>query len=223
MSRDKPPRKTLQQASILASSLLLLMTSVSSACYFTVKVPLTGSGISDVPRNLSSDIRYLWIHHTNISILNLTAAGHYPMMCYLRVISSPVRTLITPDRPQTASMTAFWMETGQFPTPPNLGNVLEEQLKYLTFKGIDIVTIPDNYFENYPSLNSLSLTNNPISDLNAGNMAGLRNLQNLYLVNTHVSSLGGLHQWLPILKGLFAADSYVETLPASIWIYHGTN
>ena len=200
--------------SMLSNLLLALVPRASYACTQSVMVTLTGPTISDIPRNLAPDVGYLKLSNTNITILNLTATGDYPVMCRLEINSSPLTTIITPYPPQTVPLTDFHLAAGNFPTPPNLGIVLPGQLEYLVFKGIGVVTIPDNYFQNYTSLISLSLTNNPISDLNAKNMAGLRNLQKLYLVNTDVSSLAEIHTWLPYLKGIYVSRSEITALSA---------
>ena len=207
---------TAQCISILSSLLLVLMPSASYACDPSAMVTLTGSDISDIPENLVSNVSYLELSNTNISVLNLTAASNYPVMCRLQISSSPLTKIIIPYPPTSVALTVLYLAAGNFPTLPDLGIVLAGQLEYLVFNGVGLVTIPDNYFQNYTSLISLSLTNNPISDLSARNMAGLHNLQILYLVNTKVSSLVELHLWLPKLKGLYAARSDITTLPASM-------
>ena len=212
------PEHAIHRVFVMSNLLLVLMPSSPDACGFSAstKITRTGSHINDIPRDVSSDVNYLILTNTNISILNLTATGYYQAMCRLEIASSPVKTIITPHPPQTVALTTFRLATGNFPTPPDLGIILAEQLEYLIFKAIGIVAIPDNYFQHYTSLFSLSLTGNPISDLNAGNQAELRNLEILYLANSGINSLAGLNLWLPNLRDLRAAGSHIAALSASM-------
>ena len=196
--------------------LLVLMPSIPHACYTGIQIKLTGFQIVDIPRNMNSNVEGLHIYNTNISILNLTATGDYPAMCWLEIVSSPVKIIITPHPPQVVALKTFRLGAGNFPTAPDLGIVLAQQLKYLWFRGIGLVSIPDNYFKNFTSLVSLSLEQNPISNLNANNMVELRHLQTLNLANTHISPLPPLHLWLHNLKQLGVAHTNMTTLSASM-------
>ena len=200
---------------VLSNLLFVLMPSFPRACDLDIEIRLTGSQIVDIPRNMSSNVGRLHISNTNISILNLTATGDYPAICLLEIVSSPVKTIIIPYPPQTVALTNFRLASGNFPTPPDLGIVLAEQLQYLTFKDIGLVNIPDNYFANFTSLIGLSLNRNPLSDLNAGNMVGLRNLRILYIDNTYIRPLPPLHLWLPSLRLLSVTHTYITALSAS--------
>ena len=202
---------------LLASLVSALLPSTLHARNFTIKEVLNGSDINDIPRDMDENIRFLYIVNTNISVVNLTViGGDYPLMCRLRIATSPVRTIITPNPTQSIALTSFQLTSGIFPTPPDLGSVLAKQLTFLVFKDIGLKVIPENYFENFTSLIKLSLNNNPISDLNAGNMVGLRNLRILNIDKTHVSPLSPLHLWLPILRELCAAHLNITVLSTNM-------
>ena len=202
---------------LLTSLMLLLLPSTLHACNFTIKEVLNGSDINDIPRNLDEHIRFLYIVNTNISVLNLSViGGDYPLMCRLRITSSPVITIIIPNPTQNIALTSLQLASGNFPTPPDLGSMLARQLTFLVFKDIGLKVIPENYFENFTSLIRLSLNNNPIFDLNAGNMVGLRNLRSLNLDKTHISPLPPLHLWLPSLRELCAAHLNITVLSTNM-------
>ena len=179
----------------LSCLLLILVPSVRCVCGNNVAVDVTGFNITDISRNLGSDITYLNISSTNIHTLNLTVTFDYPQMCRLDISGSPVNGIITPSLPHTVALLSLRIFGGDFPIPPDLGDVLEGQMEYLAFSGNDLITIPDNYFENFTALISLSITNNLLSDLNAGNMAGLSHLRNIYLGHNRLNPLPPLHQW----------------------------
>ena len=196
---------TSQHNFMLSCIIAVLLPSVRCACTRNsdTEVEIAGSNIIDIPRSLGSHIKSLKLSSTGISTLDLTVAVDYPVMCDLEIVSSPVITVITPKPPQTVALTSFKLaSSGNFPTPPDLGPLLAGQLEYLSFNGIGITSIPDNYFENYTNLISLSLNDNPISDLNAGNIAGLRHLRSLYLSKAQLDPFPPLHIWLPNLQRL---------------------
>ena len=201
---------------VLSCLLLVLVPCFPHACNSSVAITLTGYQYDDIPRDIISNVGGLLISKTNISVLNLTVTGDYPVLCRLEIKSSPVKTIITPYPPQTVALTTFRLTSGNFPTPPDLGIVLAEQLEFLSFKGIGLISIPDNYFMNFTSLLSLSLKNNPISDLNAENMVGLRKLQNLYLDGTYINPLPSLHLWFSKLQLLSAARTDITVLSATM-------
>ena len=122
-------------------------------------------GINDIPRHLSYGVGFLSISNTNVSIVNLTATGDYPAVCGLEIDSSPVRTIVIPYPLQTVALTTFVLDSEYSSTLSNLVFVLAEQLRYLTFNVIRLVTIPDNYFRSYTRLITISPSSNPIFDL----------------------------------------------------------
>ena len=201
---------------ILCYLLLVLVPGTRCACADSDPVEVTGFNISDIPRNLRSDLKYLKISGTNIHTLNLTVAVEYPEMCRLDISTSPLDRVITPNPPHTLALYSLRLWGGYFPIIPDLGDVLERQIEYLTFSYMGIITIPDNYFENFTSLIAFSLTNNPISDLNAGNMAGLSHLKSIFLGNNQLNPLPLLHQWLPNLIRLHAPRNGISLLPVSV-------
>ena len=207
---------TAEHILILSCLCLVLVPSVRCSCSQSNAVEISGADITDIPRNLRSDVEVLSIYKTNIDILNLTAAADYPMLCRLDISSSPVRLIITLTRSQILALTRLRLAAGQFPTPPCLGSLLEEQLVMLSLNGIGIITIPGGYFQNYTSLTSLSLAGNPISDLNAANLAGLHDLQSFYLGNTQMNPMQLLHLWLPELRRLHVPKTGMTTLSATL-------
>ena len=207
---------TAEHILILSCICLVLVPSVRYSCSQSNVVEISGADITDIPRNLRSDVEVLSMSKTNIDTLNLTAAADYPILCRLEISSSPVKLIITPTISQTLALTRLRLAAGQFPTPPGLGRLLEGQLVMLSLNGIGIITIPDGYFQNYTSLTSLSLTGNPISDLNAANLAGLHDLQSFYLGNTQLNPMPLLHLWLPKLRRLHVPTTGITTLSATL-------
>ena len=203
----------------LSCLLLVLVPSIRCACMNNRAVKVTGLNISDIPRDLRSDLDYLIINKTNIHTLNLTVAVDYPEMCQLEISKSPLTRIILPSVPHTLPLLNLRIWGGHFPTLPDLGDVLEGQLERLIFSAVHTTTIPDNYFENFTNLISLSLGNNHLSALNAGNMAGLSNLQAIYLGNNQLNPLPPLHQWLPNLKRLSVKDIGISLLPPPLVEY----
>ena len=196
--------------------ILVVVPDALDGCSYTTRVDLTGSDVTDIPRNLNGDVDCLRISDTNINVLNLTVAADYSRICRLEVRSSPVSTLVTPNPPQTVALTFFYLACGHFPTPPDLGIVLSIQLKYLSFVDIGIITIPGSYFQNYSKLVSLSLFDNPITTLNSENLAGLRRLRTLYLTRTNVNPIPALNLWLPTLRELHIASVGITLLPRTL-------
>ena len=196
-----------------------LIPSCQGDCVPSVEVELTGSQITDIPSNLSLDTQYLRLYHTGITILNLSTVAQYPVMCWLEVIQTPLTDIITPVPPESVALTRLELRSsGRFSTPPDLGSVLTGQLEFLTFSGLRITEIPDNYFQNYSNLLSLSLAFNPIThlDLNAGSLAGLSNLNRLYLGGSDVNPLPPLHQWLPKLDRIDVPATDITELPPTL-------
>ena len=200
----------------LSCLFLILVPSIRCACPKNVVVEVTGSNIIDIPRNLRSDLDYLIVSRTNIHTLNLTVVIDYPEMCRLDISKSLVNHIITPSVPHNSALISLHLYSGHFPTLPDLGDVLEGQIERLGFFGMGIVTIPDNYFENFTRLTSLSLAKNRVSNINAGNMAGLSQLQDIYLGHNQLNPLPSLHLWLPILKRLSLHRNGISLLPASL-------
>ena len=198
---------------------IMIIPRSQGDCDQSIQVELTGSQITDIPRNLSLDTQYLRLYHTGITILNLTTVVHYPVMCRLEVIQAPVTDIITPVPSQSLVLTSFGLRwSGTFPNPPDLGSVLTRQLKFLALVGLHITAIPENFFENYTNLVSLSLTHNPISsiNLNAGSLAGLGHLRQLYLGGTDVNPLPPFHQWLPNLETINLPDTDITELSSTL-------
>ena len=204
----------------LVTTLVVILISIRgslSQCPQNEEVDLTGSDITDISRNLSKTLDYLLIFRTNINVLNLTVGIDYPVMCRLDVRESPVTTLITPTPPQTTALTYFHLvNSGTFPSPPDLGSVLSEQLEFLSFDNIGINTVPENYFQNYSKLISLVLNDNPITYLNAGSLAAIEHLKMLYLDRTNINPVPQLHLWLPNLSRLHIQSVGMAILPGSL-------
>ena len=196
--------------------LLIFVPSIRCACPCDVAVEVTGFNISDIPRNLRSDLDYLIISRTNIRTLNLTVAVEYPKMCRLDISRSPFNRIITPGTMHDVALVSLRLTGGYFPTLPDLGEILEGQAEYVSFYGMGIITISDNYFINFIRLISLILANNPISNLNAANMAGLSHLHDIYLGNTQINPMPPLHQWLPNLRRLHVPRNGISLLPADL-------
>ena len=212
------PKGTAQRIFVLSCIMAILFPNVRCACVDTdaTRVEITNSNITDIPLNLGPHIKFLKISNTDISILNLTVAVGYPVMCRFEIHSSPVKIIVTPKPPQVVALTAFKLAAVNFPIPPDLGPLLAGQLEHLYFEGIGIISIPENYFQNYTNLISLSLNDNPIYDLNAGNMAGLRHLHSLYLSRAPFRHLPSLHLWVPKLQRLHVTHMVLIMFPASM-------
>ena len=160
---------------------------------------------------------YLRISETNINVLNMTVAVDYSTLCQLDVKDSPVSSLITPSPPQTVALNEFLLQSANFhPTPPDLGLVLSRQLVHLSFIHIGIMTIPENHFENYTRLRYLNLNTNPITNLSAGSLAGLRQLTSLILIRTRLNPVPPLYLWVPNLRGLHISYLRLTTLPGTL-------
>ena len=206
----------MMPCTVLSCLFLVLVPSIRCACSNNVVVEVTGFNITDIPRNLRSDLDYLIVSRTNIDTLNLTVVIDYPEMCRLDMSKSPLNHIITPSVPHNSALISLHLYNGHFLTLPDLGDVLERQIERLGFFGMGIVTIPDNYFENFTRLTSLSLAKNRVSNLNAGNMAGLSQLQDIYLGHNQLNPLPSLHLWLPKLKRLSLRRNGIYFLPASL-------
>ena len=206
--------------SLLAVIVVTIRVSIAdplNACSSATGVDRSGPDIIDIPRNLNKNITYLTISETNISVLNLTALVDYSAMCRLNIRFSPVSTIITPNPPHTVALTTFYLvRSGNFLTPPDLGIVLSTQLKYLSFNSIGITTVPENYFQNYSDLRSLYLAGNPITNINAGNLEGLRQLTYLNLGDTKVNPVPPLGLWLPNLRSLYIPRVDITLLPGTL-------
>ena len=200
--------------------LIVMLTSLPGTpdgCRTTPRVDLTGPHITDIPRNLSETMVYLRISETNINVLNMTVAVDYSTLCQLDVKDSPVSSLITPSPPQTVALNEFLLQSANFhPTPPDLGLVLSRQLVHLSFIHIGIMTIPENHFENYTRLRYLNLNTNPITNLSAGSLAGLRQLTSLILIRTRLNPVPPLYLWVPNLRGLHISYLRLTTLPGTL-------
>ena len=201
---------------IVTGVMLTLVPDTYGVCSQSVQHELTGPFWNEIPRNLDKNITKLILSDTNISVLNLTVAVEYPVMCILEVDSSPVSTIITPSPPQSLALINFRLASGNFSTPPDLGCVLTEKLKNLKFVNIGIFIVPDNYFQNFTNLISLSLVMNPITTLNKGSLAGLRHLRHLYLSYTNINPLPPLHLWLPNLQSLLLTHIGITMLRGSL-------
>ena len=201
---------------ILFCLLLILAPRIRCACPNNRAVEVTGLNITDIPRNLRSDLNYLIINSTKIHTLNLTVVVDYHLICRLDVSRSPLNRIITSSIPHTMALVNLRLWGGYFPTLPDLGDVLEAQIENLIFSGMRTTSIPDNYFENFTSLISLSLANNHIPSLNPGNMAGLSNLREIYLGNNQLNPIPLLHHWLPNLTRLHAPGNGISVLPPSL-------
>ena len=180
-----------------------------------VMVELTGAHITDIPRDLRQDVTFLKIFETSINILNLTTAFDYPSMNRIDVATSPITDIVIPSPSLFVALDNVALRSGTFSTPPDLGIPLTGQLLFLTLSGLRFPAIPDNYFQHYSRLKSLDLSFNPITDLNAGSLAGLSQLENLYLGHTHVNPLPHLHLWLPNLQRLHAPYTGITAIPSS--------
>ena len=202
----------------LGMVLIVISTSMSDTpdgCRHTPRVDLTGPNITDIPRNLMENVTYLSISETNINVLNMTVAVDYSMLCQLEVKYSPVSALITPSSLQTVALSIFLLKAANFhPTPPNLGIVLSQQLLRLSLVNIGIITVPENYFQNYTRLRYLDLDANPITNLSVGSLAGLRQLTSLILTRTRLNPVPPLYVWVPNLAGLHLAYLRLTMLSA---------
>ena len=190
--------------------LIVMLTSLPGTpdgCRTTPRVDLTGPHITDIPRNFSGTMVYLRISETNINVLNMTVAVDYSTLCQLDV---------------KVALSKFLLQSANFhPTPPDLGLVLSRQLVHLSFIHIGIMTIPENHFENYTRLRYLNLNANPITNLSAGSLAGLRQLTSLILIRTRLNPVPPLYLWVPNLKGLhisylrltMLSGTLIENLP----------
>ena len=201
---------------IVTGAILTLVPDTYGVCSQSVQLELTGPVWNEIPRDLDKNITRLSLSETNISVLNLTVAVDYPAMCMLEVNSSPVSTIITPSPPQTLALTNFHLASGNFSTPPDLGCVLTEKLKNLKFVNIGIFIIPNNYFQNFTNLISLSLVRNPITILSEGSLVGLRHLRHLYLSHTNINPIPPLHLWLPNLQSLSLTHIGITILQGSL-------
>ena len=204
---------------ILSCLLLVWVPNIRCACLNVRAVKVTGLNITDIPRNLRSDLDYLIINNTNIHTLNSTVAVDYSEMCQLDISRSPLTRIIITGVPHTLPLISLRIRGGHFPTLPDLGDVLEGQMERLIFSAMHTTTIPDSYFENFTNLISLSLGNNRLSDLNTRNMAGLSHLQVIHLKNNQLNPLPPLHQWLPNLRRLHAQGNGISVLPPSLVEY----
>ena len=200
---------------LIALTCFITMTIFINGGLCSVIVELSGANITDIPRDLRQDVTFLDISKTSISILNLTAAFDYPSMNRIDVMTSPITGIIIPSPSQSVALTNVALRSGTFSTPPDLGIVLAGQLLYLTLSHLGITAIPDNYFQHYSRLKSLDLTFNPIQNLSAGSLAGLRQLGHLYLGHTQVNPLPPLHIWLPNLQRLHAPCTGITVIPSS--------
>ena len=198
---------------VLLLTMMISMPDALDACLDTLPVDLSGPDITDIPRNLTENVTSLRISHTKISVLNLTVAVEYSMLCRFQIFVSPVLTIITPSPPQTVAVTTFYLASGTFSTPPDLGIVLTRQLVQLSFVNIGIITVPENFFQNYTRLLSLNLDGNPITNLNSRNLAGLTHLRVLYLSRTSINPIPPLYLWLPNLIGLYMSYMDLKVLP----------
>ena len=197
--------------------LILILTSRShGACSKAVRIKVTDNDLNDIPRDLRQEVTQLYISNTNISVLNLTRTVEYTAMCLLDVRSSPVSSVIAPIPPQTVALIVFRLLSGRFPAPPDLGSVVSGHLKYLSFSGIGITIIPGNYFQNFSKLISLNIIANPITNINAGSLAGLQHLTALYLYHTNINTVPPLHLWLPNLKRLYLRHLGMNLLPEAL-------
>ena len=203
----------LIQITVLASFISMTIFINRGLCL--VMVELSGTNITDIPRDLRRDVTFFNISKTSISILNLTAAFDYPLMNRIDVMTSPIMDIIIPSRSLSVALDSVALRSGTFSTPPDFGIVLAGQLLYLTLSGLGITAIPDNYFQHYSRLKSLDLTFNPIQNLSTGSLAGLRQLGHLYLGHTQVNPLPPLHQWLPNLQRLHAPYTGMTVIPSS--------
>ena len=201
---------------VVAALMLIEIADALDGCRFSSRVDLAGSNITDIPRNLNGDVSFLSLSRTNIHVLNLTVFADYPVLCRLEVWSSPVSTILTPNPSQTIALTRFYLACGTFPTPSNLGIVLSRQMRHLSFANMGIITIPENYFQNYTSLQTLYLYSNPITNLSPASLVGLRHLRELSLTRTNVNPVPPLHLWLPNLNGLRIAQVGMTTLPGTL-------
>ena len=199
-------------------TLILPLIVQASICHKPVQEDINGLHITSIPRNLSPNITYLRIFKTNITILNLTVIVDYPIICRIDVISSPIANIITPGPLQSVTLKSFLLHAaGHYLRPPDLGLVLAGQLINLSLKALGITAIPDNYFQNFTNLYSLSLASNPITNLNETNLAGLDRLKHFYLGYTHLNPLPPLQLWLPRLQTLYTPYSGITTIPLSFW------
>ena len=201
---------------VVLGLILILTPGSHGTCSKAVRIKLTGYDMNDIPRDLRQDVTQLFISNTNISVLNLTMAAEYPAMCLLEVRSSPVSSIITPIPPQTVALIFFRLLSGRFPAPLALGSVVPNQLTYLSFRGIGITTIPDNYFQNFVKLISVNLADNPITNPNAGSLAGLQDLSALYLNHANVTTVPPLHLWWPNLRRLHLSHRGMISLPEAL-------
>ena len=196
--------------------MLMQTHGAQGVCPKTGWIKLAGNDLNDIPKDLGQDVTMLFIANTNISVLNLTMAVEYPAMCLLDVRSSPVSSIITPIPPQTVALIFFRLLSGRFPVPPDLGSVVTNQLQYLSFNGLGITTIPDNYFQNFRSLITLNLIANPITNIEAGSLAGLGHLGVLYLDHGNYNPVPPLHLWLPNLRRLHLTHIGMTLLPVAL-------
>ena len=205
---------------IVSYSTLVLIEVAQGFCLQPVKVNLIGSNITDTHNNLNPNVTHLKISDTGIRTLNLTMAVIYPAICSIKVISSPITDIITPDTSQSTSLAIISLiRSGTFHTPPDLGTKLPGQLWSLVLYGLSIAHIPHNHFENYTKLASLTLVYDPIIGLNSARLVGLNRLRYLYIGFIHVKPLPAIHQCLIYLKRLHVPGTGIKVLPSRLLKY----